>query len=110
MSRPCSAPFLLAALVLGACAQPATQPGGARRQVSDACRAEADRVIERRDRGDLLRQDERSARIGVGGGMPPPSNSEELRRAWDRDRMAAECERGALNPAPEPRAEPPRAR
>jgi len=111
--------LFLGALVLGACAQRVPQqPPSVSRQVADECRAAADRVIERRDRGDLLREDERSARLGAGGGQPAPSNSEELRRSWDRDRLAAECQRGELNPPPAaagapagaPAAEPARGR
>ncbi|MFN6954028.1 MAG: hypothetical protein ACK4PG_04440 [Acetobacteraceae bacterium] len=77
-------------LALSACAaRPPADPGEA--GIRAACRAEADRVMANRERGQIMRADEREARIGAleGGGLRRPSDS--LGERFERDRMIEDC-------------------
>ncbi|WP_424139629.1 hypothetical protein [Roseomonas chloroacetimidivorans] len=92
--------LLAAALLAGlaACAEPpppATGPQGARAAVNAACRAEAERVVRYRDRGQLMRQDDYNARVGTTSYLGPQVMTDQIAQIYDRDRMAAECVRGA---------------
>jgi hypothetical protein len=77
-------------LALSACAaRPPADPGEA--SIRAACRAEADRVMANRERGQIMRADEREARIGAleGGGLRRTSDS--LGERFERDRMVEDC-------------------
>jgi hypothetical protein len=57
-----------------------------------ACRADADRVIMTRDRGQMMREDERDARIGTDASIfARRTETDRLGRLFERDRIAAEC-------------------
>ena len=108
---------LLLALPLGlaACASspgaPVAQRAGvpnaggeaARSERATACLADAERVVRYRDRGQLMRQDDYNARIGTTSHLGPQVISDQFAQVYDRDRMAAECVRGANSPAATPR-------
>jgi len=93
----------LAAIAFGplaACA-PLPAPGSAgaaplsqARQVQDECRADADRILARRDRGEFIRREEQESRLGAGAYGGPVTNIDRLAVTWQRDRMAADCVRG----------------
>lgn len=77
-------------LALSACAaRPPADPAEA--SIRAACRAEADRVMANRERGQIMRADEREARIGSldGSGLRRPSDS--LGERFERDRMIEDC-------------------
>ncbi|MCR0981378.1 hypothetical protein [Roseomonas populi] len=110
-TRPALALLLAAPLGLAACAAPpapvAQRAGvpnaGAQAARSDraaACLADAERVVRFRDRGQLMRQDDYNARIGTTSYLGPQVISDQFAQVYDRDRMAAECVRGANAPAP----------
>ncbi len=108
---------LLAALALAACSGPVntgfggfsgfggfnspppvpTGPRGERDARAEACRAEATRVVQWRDRGQLMRNDEIENRADGNITVAPPSRAEadRLGAAFERDRIAAECVRAA---------------
>ncbi|MBP0443943.1 hypothetical protein J8J14_04045 [Roseomonas sp. SSH11] len=92
---------LMPALLLAACANqapapaPVSGPQGARAALNAACTAEAERVVRYRDRGQLMRQDEYNARVGTTSHLGPQVISDQLAQVYERDRMAAECVRGA---------------
>jgi len=118
----------LGLLLLGACAgqdsplpfQPgplASRPGGGvgdaapapgtdlrdRARVTQACREAADRVIVTRDRGQLLREDERDARVGSQASIySQRAETDRLGRIFERDQLARQCvgenNRGELSP------------
>jgi hypothetical protein len=112
---------LLAALALAACSGPvntgfggfsgfggfnspppvATGPRGERDARAEACRAEATRVVQWRDRGQLMRNDEIENRADGNITVAPPSRAESdrLGAAFERDRIAADCLR-ASEPRP----------
>jgi hypothetical protein len=81
----------------------APQPPQAARDraaVTEACRRDADRVVLYRDRGQLMREDERDARIGTDSSIYARRiETDRLGRVFERDRLAAEClERDAPRP------------
>jgi hypothetical protein len=112
---------LLAALALAACSGPVntgfggfsgfggfnspppvpTGPRGERDARAEACRAEATRVVQWRDRGQLMRNDEIENRADGNITVAPPSRAESdrLGATFERDRIAAECLR-ASEPRP----------
>ncbi|MFH5926781.1 hypothetical protein [Roseomonas xinghualingensis] len=95
--------LLLAATTLAACAAPApSSPQDARSALTAACRAEAERVVRYRDRGQLMRQDDYNARVGTTSHLGPQVMSDKLAQVYDRDRLAAECVR-STNAAENPR-------
>lgn len=64
-----------------------------------ACREQADRVIARQDRGQLLREDERNARLGIEtGSYGVRTQIDSLGRQFRRDQIAQDCVR--RQPAP----------
>lgn len=91
------APALALALLLGACASPALPPSPGARANSGApgaaaCRQEAERVIRFRDRGQIMREDERDARIGSESSIyARRGETDRLGRIFERDRLAADC-------------------
>ncbi|MFC7735930.1 hypothetical protein ACFQX4_08700 [Roseomonas sp. GCM10028921] len=103
-----SLPALLSGLLLLGCAggTPARpQAGGesGRAALNAACNAEAERVVRYRDRGQLMRQDDYNARVGTTSHLGPQVITDQIAQVYERDRLAAECARGAA------RAEQPRA-
>jgi hypothetical protein len=66
-----------------------------------ACRQDADRVVLYRDRGQLMREDERDARIGTEQSIYARRvETDRLGRLFERDRIAAECLEQDPRPAP----------
>lgn len=75
---------------LAACAaRPPADPGET--AIRYACRAEADRVMANRERGQIMRDDERGARLGSfdGGGLRRQSDA--LGERFERDRIVEDC-------------------
>ncbi|MBP0492922.1 hypothetical protein [Roseomonas indoligenes] len=117
-TRPVLALLLAAPLGLTACAAPPAAPvasragvpnaGGdaARSDRAAACMADAERVVRFRDRGQLMRQDDYNARIGTTSYLGPQVISDQFAQVYDRDRMAADCVRGANSPTATPRPAP----
>jgi hypothetical protein len=93
MVRP--ALLLLLPLVLAACAGPAgPAPGTQENAQRSACQAEAERMVQRRERGQVMRADE--AESSRGFVTVAPAGRVENDRAFaqiDRDRIIAECMR-----------------
>lgn len=114
------AALLLTTLTLAACGAPnATaprfdapslappRPGDPRTNaaVVQSCREQAARELQRQDRGQLLREDESSARQGAGfGGLPATSQTDLLGRQYLLERRTNECIRA--NTRTEPAAQP----
>lgn len=74
--------------------------------VAAACRRDADRIIAFRDRGQLMREDERASRLGADVGPYPllSMDTRQLSRLYERDRIADECVR--QNSASPPQQQP----
>lgn len=78
-----------------------TPAGGQDDRRLAACRAEATRLVQYRDRGQLMRSDEAASQIGTGAssfGSPYTRNrieTDQLGAQVERDRLVAECMRGA---------------
>jgi hypothetical protein len=71
---------------------PPSQAVRDRAAVAEACRRDADRVVLYRDRGQLMREDERDARIGTDSSIYARRvETDRLGRVFERDRLAAEC-------------------
>lgn len=63
-----------------------------RAAAAEACRRDADRIVLYRDRGQLMREDERDARVGTDASIyARRAETDRLGRAFERDRIAAEC-------------------
>ena len=100
-----------AALMLTACAAPRPTVGPEQAQARPGlrieCRESADRTVVRQDRGQLIREDERNARLGSETGAQGfRTTFDTLGRQYRRDQLAADCERqngyAAPTPAPSP--------
>lgn len=96
MPRPIRSSALLAAALLAACGdRPIPNPGvraAGNAPSAVACRQEADRVVLFRDRGQLMREDEREARVGVESSIyARRGETDRLGRIFERDRLAADC-------------------
>lgn len=88
----------LALLALAACGVPPpaarTPEQRAQAATAAACREQADRVIARQDRGQLLREDERNARLGTeSGSYGIRTQIDSLGRQFRRDQIAQDCMR-----------------
>jgi hypothetical protein len=69
-----------------------------------ACRREADRVVLFRDRGQIMREDERDARIGTDSSIyARRTETDRLGRIFERDRIAEECVQQNTRAAPQQR-------
>jgi hypothetical protein len=67
-----------------------------------ACRADADRIVTFRDRGQLMREDERDARIGTDASIyARRSETDRLGRIYERDRLASNCVQENTRTAPQ---------
>lgn len=128
MRRPA---FLIAALGLAACSGPVNTgsgafsgfggfqsqpplpggPSGQRDPRAEACRAEATRLVQWRDRGQLMRTDEIENRRDGNITVAPPSRAENdrLAQTFERDRIAAECYRAQQQPQQQPQPQQPAA-
>lgn len=103
-------------LLLGACAGGAAGGGAPRsddqRQqdaTTIACRADAERMMRYRDRGQLMRTDEAEARIGAGAfssdTVAGSMSTQRLSSRYEQSRLVDECVRGAnATPATAPAA------
>ncbi len=70
----------------------APRPARDRAAVAEACRRDADRIVLYRDRGQLMREDERDARVGTEQSIYARRvEIDRLGRIFERDRIAAEC-------------------
>ena len=73
----------------------APAPGQAVRDqaaVASACRRDADRIIVTRDRGQLMREDERDSRVGSQASIySQRAETDRLGRLFERDRLADQC-------------------
>ena len=73
-------------------APPPSQAVRDRAAVAEACRRDADRVVLYRDRGQLMREDERDARVGTDSSIYARRiETDRLGRVFERDRIASEC-------------------
>lgn len=120
MPRP--AALLLPVLLLAACSNtpliPPPRPGDAARtnpQVAQACREETARRIQRQDRGQLMREDERDSRLGSETvSSSQAMQTDRLGRQFQFSREMDDCIRAntrqtipqAATPAAEPPAPP----
>lgn len=69
-----------------------------------ACRSDADRIVTFRDRGQLMREDERDARIGTDASIyARRAETDRLGRIYERDRIAADCVQENTRTAPQQR-------
>jgi hypothetical protein len=63
-----------------------------RAAVAEACRRDADCIVLYRDRGQLMREDERDARVGTDASIyARRMETDRLGRVFERDRIAAQC-------------------
>ncbi|TDG30709.1 hypothetical protein E2C05_13340 [Paracraurococcus ruber] len=73
----------------------APPPGAAMRDqaaIAAACRRDADRIVTTRDRGQLMREDERDSRIGSQASIfAQRAETDRLGRIFERDRLADQC-------------------
>jgi hypothetical protein len=73
----------------------APAPGAGMRDqaaIAAACRQSADRIIVTRDRGQLMREDERDSRVGSQASIySQRTETDRLGRRFERDRIAADC-------------------
>jgi hypothetical protein len=95
-------------LLLGACSSAAPRSAEQRQQDSTtiACRADVERTVRYRDRGQTMRNDEADSRMGAGSyrdGLSGSMSTERLSARFEQDRMIDDCVRGANNAVPAPR-------
>jgi hypothetical protein len=82
---------------------PPSQATRDRAAVAEACRRDADRIVLYRDRGQLMREDDRDARVGTDASpFARRFETDRLGRVFERDRIAAECLQQD-SPPPSPR-------
>lgn len=100
-------PALLPLLLVAGCSAPLPGAGGGaprgeRAALNAACRTQAERVVNYRDRGQTMRQDDYNARVGTTSYLGPQVITDQIAQVYERDRIAAECVRGAepVRPAP----------
>jgi hypothetical protein len=83
----------------------APAPGQVQRDeaaLAAACRRDADRIIATRDRGQLMREDERDARVGTDSSIfARRAETDRLGRLFERDRIADECVRQNTRTGPQ---------
>ena len=73
-------------------APPASQAMRDQAAVAAGCRLDADRIVTTRDRGQLMREDERDARVGTDASIYARRGEiDRLGRLYERDRIADEC-------------------
>ena len=96
----------LAALLITGCVSPrpsaSPEQAQARPGLRVECREAADRTVVRQDRGQLIREDERNARLGSETGAQGfRTTFDTLGRQYRRDQLAADCERRNSYSAPQ---------
>jgi hypothetical protein len=70
--------------------------------IAAACRRDADRIITMRDRGQLMREDERDSRIGSEASIfARRAETDRLGRIFERDRLAEQCVQENTRAAPQ---------
>jgi hypothetical protein len=70
--------------------------------IAAACRQQADRIIMTRDRGQLMREDERDSRIGSEASIfARRTETDRLGRIFERDRLAEQCVQENTRAAPQ---------
>jgi hypothetical protein len=70
--------------------------------IAAGCRQEADRIVVQRDRGQLLREDERDSRLGADiGAFNLRTQTDRMGRQFERDRIADACIRDNTRMAPD---------
>ena len=80
---------------------PPSQATRDRAALAETCRRDADRIVLYRDRGQLMREDERDARIGTDASIyARRAETDRLGRVFERDRIAAECLQQGATPPP----------
>ncbi len=103
--------FALPLLLLAtACATPRPEgrldtpaAGSDRASIVQACRARAQEVLGRQDRGQLIREDERNSRLGADVVGARAGQIDQLGRQFAFDRMVDDCVRSAAAPGgPQP--------
>ncbi len=95
--------FALPLLLLAtACATPRPEgrldtpaAGSDRASIVQACRARAQEVLGRQDRGQLIREDERNSRLGADVVGARAGQIDQLGRQFAFDRMVDDCVRSA---------------
>jgi len=101
------APLLL--LLAGACSAPdlsprltpVPMPRSEDSAALEACRAEATRVVQFRDRGELMRTDETESSRGTFSSAPfSRVETQRMGQQMSRDRLVEECLRGATRASP----------
>lgn len=106
MKRPILA-LLPTLLLAAACSGPlssmppsarAGERPGERATVNAACRSQAERVVNYRDRGQTMRADDYNARIGTTSYLGPQVITDQIAQVYERDRIAADCVRSADPP------------
>lgn len=89
-------------LLSAACAMPARD--GEERQADSAaaraCRADVERQMRFRERGQTMRVDEAESRIGTGAFIGNPLERSQLGARFEQDRMIDECLRNARDSGP----------
>jgi len=108
MNRALLALLLLPLAACSGFTPTATRPEGRdiertdRISVQAACREAADRTLTRQDRGQLMREDERNARLGSETTtLSMRTQSDMLGRQFRRDQLARDCERQNATSAPD---------
>ena len=83
----------------------APAPGQAVRDqaaIAAACRRDAERIIVTRDRGQLMREDERDSRMGSQASpFSQRAETDRLGRLYERDRLMEQCIRENTKAAPQ---------
>lgn len=103
-------PFPLALLPLvfaAACTAPLPSSSASRGNqgaVTAACRSQAERVVNYRDRGQTMRQDDYNARIGTTSYLGPQVITDQIAQVYQRDQIAADCVRNNDRPGAAPGA------
>ncbi|MBI0535111.1 hypothetical protein D9599_05930 [Roseomonas sp. KE2513] len=70
--------------------------------MASACRSQAERVVNYRDRGQTMRADDYNARIGTTSYLGPQVMTDQIAQVYERDRIAADCVRSAEPPRAAP--------
>ena len=110
--KPLPLALLPALLLAAACSGPlsssappsarASDRSGERAAVSAACRSQAERVVNYRDRGQTMRADDYNARVGTSSYLGPQVMTDQIAQVYERDRIAADCARSAEPSRPAP--------
>ncbi len=104
-SRPAAGPATAPARVAAGSSYRAPPPDAATRDraaIAAACRQEAERIIVRQDRGQLMREDERDNRLGSEFNLfANRSEMDRLGRRYELQRMTEDCVRDNTRAVPQ---------